>query len=107
VLEAKTPALAGFKGYITNLRACPDGTPVTAGFVIGAYHQLLQIEKSFRMSKYDLEARPRPNRLADPQVRAHHSPLPRHPDPGRSHTVTAADLLPDDLRDAATASTAI
>jgi hypothetical protein len=28
-LEAKTRALAGLKGYITNLRACPDGTPVT------------------------------------------------------------------------------
>jgi hypothetical protein len=41
----------GLKGYITNLRACPDGTPVTAEFVIGAYHQLFQIEKSFRMAK--------------------------------------------------------
>ena len=26
--------------------------------VIGAYHQLLQVEKSFRMSKSDLRARP-------------------------------------------------
>ena len=26
--------------------------------MIGAYHQLWQIEKSFRMSKYDLRARP-------------------------------------------------
>jgi Transposase DDE domain len=45
-LEAKARALAGLKGYITNLRACPDGTPVTAEFVIGAYHQLFQIETS-------------------------------------------------------------
>ena len=27
-------------------------------FVIGAYHQLWHIEKSFRMSKHDLQARP-------------------------------------------------
>jgi hypothetical protein len=26
-LEAKTRALAGLKGYVTNLAACPDGTP--------------------------------------------------------------------------------
>ena len=44
-LEAKAKALAGLKGYVTNLRTCPDGTPVTADFVIGAYHQLFQVEK--------------------------------------------------------------
>ena len=43
-LEAKARALAGLKGYITNLQACPDGTPITADFVISAYHQLFQIE---------------------------------------------------------------
>jgi hypothetical protein len=57
-LEAKARSLAGLKGYVTNLRACPDGTPVTAEFVIGAYHRLFEIEKSFRMSKHDLQARP-------------------------------------------------
>jgi transposase len=57
-LEDKARALAGIKGYVTNLAACPDGTPVTAEFVIGAYHQLFQIEKSFRMAKSDLAARP-------------------------------------------------
>ncbi|MFB9728715.1 IS1634 family transposase [Haloechinothrix salitolerans] len=57
-LEAKARALAGLKGYVTNLAACPDGTPVTPEFVIGAYHRLFQIEKSFRMSKHDLQARP-------------------------------------------------
>src|SRR3954454_22732964 len=35
-LEAKARALAGWKGYITNLAARPDATPVTAKFVIGA-----------------------------------------------------------------------
>jgi len=57
-LEAKARALAGLKGYVTNLTTCPDGTPVTAEFVINAYHQLWHIEKSFRMSKHDLQARP-------------------------------------------------
>ena len=51
-LEAKARALAGFKAYIANL---PDPDPE---FVIGAYHQLWHIEKSFRMSKHDLRARP-------------------------------------------------
>jgi hypothetical protein len=57
-LEVKARALAGLKGYVTNLAACPDGSPVTAEFVIDAYHRLFQIEKSFRMSKHDLQARP-------------------------------------------------
>ena len=51
-LEAKARALAGMKSYITNLEA------PTPEFVLGAYHQLWQIEKSFRMSKSDLRARP-------------------------------------------------
>jgi hypothetical protein len=41
-LEDKARAVAGLKGYVTNLRACPDGTPVTPEFVIGAHHQLFQ-----------------------------------------------------------------
>ena len=51
-LEAKTRALAGIKGYVTNL---PNPTPK---FVMDAYHQLWQVEKAFRMSKTDLRARP-------------------------------------------------
>jgi hypothetical protein len=51
-LEAKARALAGLKGYITNLEA------PTPEYVMAAYHQLWQIEKSFRMSKNDLRARP-------------------------------------------------
>lgn len=43
-LEAKTRALAGWKGYTTNLIGH------SAQFVIDAYHQLWCIEKSFRMS---------------------------------------------------------
>jgi hypothetical protein len=54
-LEAKARAVAGLKGYVTNLAACPDGTPITTEFVIGAYHRLIEVEKSFRMSKHDLQ----------------------------------------------------
>ena len=50
-LETKARALAGIKGYVTNLDAGPE-------FVIDAYHRLFNIEKSFRMSKSDLAARP-------------------------------------------------
>ena len=42
---------AGIKGYVTDL-------DVPAQEVIDAYHQLFQVEKSFRMSKSDLKARP-------------------------------------------------
>jgi transposase len=69
-LEAKARELAGLKGYVTNLAACPDGTPVTAEFVISSYHQLWQIEKSFRMSKHDLQARPIYHRKRD-SIEAH------------------------------------
>jgi hypothetical protein len=51
-LEAKARALAGWKGYTTNVPG------VSAEFVIGSYRRLFQIERSFRMSKHDLAARP-------------------------------------------------
>lgn len=51
-LEAKRRALAGVKGYVTNIE---NPNPE---LVIDAYHQLFQIEKSFRMAKSDLRARP-------------------------------------------------
>jgi hypothetical protein len=51
-LETKARGLAGLKGYTTNL------TGQTPDFVIDAYHRLWRIEKSFRMSKHDLQARP-------------------------------------------------
>ena len=54
--EALTRAkqLVGLKGYVTNI-------PITAmpgQEVIDAYHDLWNIEQSFRMSKHDLKARP-------------------------------------------------
>jgi hypothetical protein len=51
-LEAKVRVLAGWKGYITNVPGA------SAEFTIGAYHRLYEIERSFRMSKHDLAARP-------------------------------------------------
>jgi Transposase DDE domain len=63
-LEAKTRGLAGWKGYTTNLVGQP------AAFVIDAYHQLWRIEKAFRMSKHDLQARPIYHRTRD-SIEAH------------------------------------
>jgi transposase len=45
-------ALAGLKGYITNL------TEVAAEEIISQYKELIHVEQSFRMSKHDLRARP-------------------------------------------------
>jgi hypothetical protein len=47
----KAKALAGVKGYVTNLDI-PDEQ------VIGYYHQLFHVEATFRMAKSDLRARP-------------------------------------------------
>ena len=46
--------LAGLKGYVTNLLA----TTMDGQGVIDAYHDLYQVECSFRMAKSDLRARP-------------------------------------------------
>jgi len=129
-LEAKARTLAGIKGYITNLATCPDGTPVTAGFVIGSYHELWNVEKSFRMAKSDLQARPVYHRKRD-SIEAHLTivfaalavsrwieartgwSIRKFVKTARryrtikiqagQHTVTAADPLPDDLRQALSA----
>jgi hypothetical protein len=126
-LETKARTLAGIKGYITNLAACPDGTPVTAEFVIGSYHELWNIEKSFRMSKSDLQARPIYHRKRD-SIEAHLTivfaalavsrwieartgwSIRKFVKTARRYrtigiqagrqTITAADPVPDDLRQA-------
>jgi hypothetical protein len=100
---------------------------VTAEFVIGAYHQLFQIEKSFRMAKSDLQARPLYHRTRD-SIEAHLTmvfaalavsrwierqtgwSIRKFVKTARRyrtiqiqagpHTITAADPLPDDLRQA-------
>ena len=119
-LEAKARALAGLKGYVTNLDA-------SAEFVIDAYHRLFQIEKSFRMSKHDLQARPIYHHLRD-SIEAHLTIVFAALAVSRwiehttgwsikkfvrttrryrtieiqagAHTITAADPLPNDLRQA-------
>jgi hypothetical protein len=53
-LVERARQLAGLKGYVTNL---PTST-MDAAAVVGAYHDLWQVEKSFRMAKSDLRARP-------------------------------------------------
>jgi hypothetical protein len=126
-LEQKARDLAGLKGYVTNLTACPDGTPVTADFVIGSYRRLLEIEKSFRMAKSDLQARPIYHRKRD-SIEAHLTivfaalavsrwieartgwSIRKFVKTARryrtvqiqagQHAITAADPLPDDLRQA-------
>jgi hypothetical protein len=46
--------VAGLKGYVTNIPVIRlDGHGVVA-----AYHDLFQVERSFRMAKTDLSARP-------------------------------------------------
>jgi Transposase DDE domain len=122
-LEAKTRALAGWKGYTTNL------TAESAEFVIDAYHQLWHIEKSFRMSKHDLQARPVYHHIRE-SIEAHLSivvaalavshwiehqtglSIKKFVRTARRYRtvkikagrqiLTAADPLPDDLRDALT-----
>jgi hypothetical protein len=95
--------------------------------VIGAYHQLFQIEKSFRMAKSDLQARPVYHRTRD-SIEAHLTIVLAalavsrwiehqtgwsirkfaktarryrtvHIQAG-DHVITAADPLPDNLRQA-------
>ena len=58
--------LAGLKGYVTNIAvATMDGAEV-----IAAYHALWQVERSFRMAKTDLRARPMVHHLRD-SIEAH------------------------------------
>ena len=115
---------------------CPGGVeglhhqphqPVRSEFVIDAYHQLWRIEKSFRMSKHDLQARPIYHHLRE-SIEAHLSivvaalavshyiehqtgwSIKKFVRTARRYRtvkikagdqiLTAADPLPDDLRDA-------
>ena len=50
-LVEKTRKRAGIKGYVTNL-------DIPAQEVISHYRQLFEVERSFRMAKSDLQARP-------------------------------------------------
>ena len=114
---------AGLKGYVTNIaRDVLDGVQV-----IAAYHDLYQVERSFRMAKSDLAARPVFHRLRD-SIEAHLTIVFAALAVGRlvedrtgwsirkfvqtarryrtvqiragAQLLTAADSIPDDLRDA-------
>jgi hypothetical protein len=104
-------------------RPCPDGTPVTPEFVIGSYHHLFEGEKSFRISKSDLQARsiyhrkhgsiepprsyspPSPSvarsrhgRLVNQEIREDRTPFTA---PFRSRSASTSSpppILPDDLK---------
>jgi len=58
--------LAGLKGYVTNIN--PD--TMDGPGVVAAYHDLYQVERSFRMAKSDLAARPMFHRIRD-SIEAH------------------------------------
>lgn len=57
---------AGYKGYVTNI----DPTVMEGHAVVAAYHDLWQVEQSFRMAKSDLKARPIFHRTRD-SIEAH------------------------------------
>jgi hypothetical protein len=63
---ARAQSLVGLKGYVTNIPT----TVMAAGEVIGKYHDLWRVERSFRMSKSDLRARPMFHRTRD-AIEAH------------------------------------
>lgn len=62
-LIEKAKALAGIKGYVTNL-------DLPGQQIIDYYHQLFQVEASFRMVKSDFKARPIFHRRKD-SIEAH------------------------------------
>jgi hypothetical protein len=65
-LVKRAQNLAGLKGYVTNI----DPDVLTGDHVVTAYHDLYQVERSFRMTKTDLAARPVFHRLRD-SIEAH------------------------------------
>ncbi len=76
-LEDKARTLAGIRGYKTNLAATPDGEPVTPDFVISSWSIRKFVRTARRYRTIEIQA-------------------------GRQ-TITAADPLPDDLRQALSA----
>lgn len=62
----RAQSLVGLKGYVTNVPA----TVMPANEVITHYHELWRVERSFRMSKSDLRARPMFHRTRD-TIEAH------------------------------------
>ena len=65
-LVERARSLAGIKGYVTNI----DPAVMDGPAVVAACHDLYQVERSFRMTKSDLAARPVFHRLED-SIQAH------------------------------------
>lgn len=63
-LFQRAQQLEGLKGYLTSLHALP------AAEIVAQYHSLWHVEKSFRMSKSDLRARPMFHHKSD-SIEAH------------------------------------
>ncbi len=63
---ARAQSLVGLKGYVTNMPAAV----MPAAEVIARYHDLWRVERSFRMSKSELRARPMFHRTRD-AIEAH------------------------------------
>ena len=66
ILIEKRRLLLGIKGYCTDL----SERQLSNELVISRYHQLWHVEQSFRMSKFDLQARPIYHQKHD-AIRAH------------------------------------
>lgn len=58
--------LAGLKGYVTNI----DPDTMDGLHIVTAYHDLYEVERSFRMTESDLAARPIYHRIRD-SIEAH------------------------------------
>jgi hypothetical protein len=65
-LVDRARSLTGLKGYVTNI---PE-RDMDGAAVVGAYQDLYQVERSFRMAKSDLRARPIFHRTKD-SIEAH------------------------------------
>jgi len=65
-LVERARSLKGIKGYVTNIDAAVMDGPA----VVAAYHDLYQVERSFRMTRSGLAARPVFHRLED-SIQAH------------------------------------
>lgn len=65
-LVERARSMTGVKGYVTNI----DAETMSGQQVVDAYHDLYQVERSFRWTKSDLVARPVFHRVRD-NIEAH------------------------------------
>ena len=119
-LEAKTRALAGWKGYTTNLTGDPRSSSSAPTTSCGASRKLPDVQArpggptdlppQTRIHRRPPDHRVRrarrhpldrtPNRLEHQEIRPDRPPLPHRQIQAGSQTLTAADPPPDDLSEA-------